>query len=173
MNHYKYMDILSSFLKANLDKFLIGILITSVILLIALVFVASKLGMVMKKVGSLTSGMEGKNLEEIMTAYCSQAKQLKKAVEEFQNRIEKVERENAVSIKKVYSKRYRAFDDMGSDLSFSVAFLNDSNDGVLITSIYGRDENRVYLKPVENGVSAYPLSPEESEVIKKTAAVKF
>lgn len=172
MNYSKYMDIISSFLTVNLDKFLIAILIISVIMLIALTFVISKLGGVMKKIRNLTAGMEGKNIEEIMMAYGNQARRLNEDMEEFRQRIEKMERENAISIKKVYSKRYRAFDDIGSDLSFSVAFLNDSNDGMLITSIYGRDENRVYLKPIQNGVSAYPLSPEESEVIKKTTAIK-
>jgi hypothetical protein len=56
---------------------------------------------------------------------------------------------------------------MGSDLSFSVLLVNAKNTGVLLTSIYGRDENRVYLKPIVNGNSDYVLSPEEREILNK------
>jgi hypothetical protein len=64
-------------------------------------------------------------------------------------------------------KRYNAFPDIGSDLSFSVIFLNDHNTGVLITSIYARDENRIYLKPIVNGSCDYSLSPEEKEIVSR------
>ncbi|MCL6441982.1 MAG: DUF4446 family protein [Alicyclobacillus sp.] len=61
--------------------------------------------------------------------------------------------------------RYNAFADQGSDLSFSVALLDDNSDGVVISSIYGRDESRVYGKPIQRGSSAYTLTDEEIEVL--------
>ncbi|MCL6631770.1 MAG: DUF4446 family protein [Alicyclobacillus herbarius] len=61
--------------------------------------------------------------------------------------------------------RFNAFSDVGSDLSFSLALLDDDQNGVVLSSIYGRDESRVYAKPVQHGQSTYPLTEEEQMVI--------
>ncbi|MCL6592445.1 MAG: DUF4446 family protein [Alicyclobacillus sp.] len=61
--------------------------------------------------------------------------------------------------------RYNAFAETGSDLSFSLALLDDHQDGVVVSSIYGRDESRTYAKPVYGGSSPYPLTEEELAVM--------
>lgn len=61
--------------------------------------------------------------------------------------------------------RYDAFEDMGGHLSWSVALLDDSGHGVVLTSIHGRSEARTYAKSVQEWSSAQQLSPEESEAI--------
>ena len=63
--------------------------------------------------------------------------------------------------------RYNPFSDTGSDQSFSIALLDSDNNGMVITSLYSRDGNRVYAKPVKNNVSEYSLSNEEKEAIIK------
>lgn len=63
--------------------------------------------------------------------------------------------------------RYDAFEDMGGKLSFSAAFLDGRGDGVVISCINGRQEARTYAKPVEAAKSAYNLSPEEEEAIRR------
>lgn len=63
--------------------------------------------------------------------------------------------------------RYKAFDNMGADLSFSLAILDAHDCGVVITSLYGRDESRVYAKPVMHGDSTYVLTSEEREAIRQ------
>jgi hypothetical protein len=65
--------------------------------------------------------------------------------------------------------RYNAFDNMGADLSFSVAVLDEDNNGFVLTSLYGREDSRVYAKPVLHGDSAYALTDEEKAAIRQTA----
>ena len=62
-------------------------------------------------------------------------------------------------------KRYKAFEDIGSDLSYSIAMLDGNNNGVIITSIYSRNESITYAKPIDNGISRYDLSEEENSVL--------
>ena len=57
--------------------------------------------------------------------------------------------------------RYKAFEDVGSDLSFSVAILDSYNDGIILTGIYSRHDSVTYAKPVDKGISRYELSEEE------------
>lgn len=66
--------------------------------------------------------------------------------------------------------RYNAFSDSGSDLSFSVALIDDDANGVVISSIYGRDESRSYAKPIERGQSRYTLAEEEQYVLDSALA---
>lgn len=61
--------------------------------------------------------------------------------------------------------RFNAFSDSGSDLSFSVAFINEVQDGVVVTGIHGREQTFLYAKPIDKGQSAYMLSPEEKTAI--------
>jgi hypothetical protein len=63
--------------------------------------------------------------------------------------------------------RYNAFNDTGSDLSYSIAFMDNLDNGIAITGIYGRNEFIGYAKPVENGNSSYPLSVEEQMAISR------
>lgn len=61
--------------------------------------------------------------------------------------------------------RYDAFDEMGGRLSWSLALLDDGGDGVVLTSIRGRNEARTYAKSVAAWSSDQELSPEESEAV--------
>ncbi|MDP9022079.1 MAG: DUF4446 family protein [Actinomycetota bacterium] len=69
------------------------------------------------------------------------------------------------AVSRVGVVRYDAFDDMGGALSFSAALLDESGDGVVLSSINGRTEARTYAKPVIGGTSSYNLSPEEEAAI--------
>ncbi len=62
--------------------------------------------------------------------------------------------------------RFDAFEDMGGRLSFSAALLDARGDGVVITSINGRQDTRCYAKQVEHGTSMHNLSDEEEQAIR-------
>ncbi|MDN5744748.1 MAG: DUF4446 family protein [Nocardioidaceae bacterium] len=61
--------------------------------------------------------------------------------------------------------RYDAFDEMGGRLSWSLALLDDAGDGVVLTSIRGRNEARTYAKSVAGWSSGQELAPEEAEAV--------
>lgn len=62
--------------------------------------------------------------------------------------------------------RFKAFQNTGSDQSFALALLDAVGDGVVLSSLFGREESRVYCKPIERGQSIYPLTDEEKEAIR-------
>jgi len=69
------------------------------------------------------------------------------------------------ALRRVAVVRYDAFGDMGGALSFTAALLDDAGDGLLLTSIHGRNEARTYAKGVVRGSSELSLSPEEQQAI--------
>jgi hypothetical protein len=72
----------------------------------------------------------------------------------------------AGSVQRVWLVRYDAFEDMGGHLSFSAALLDANGNGLVITSINGRQDTRCYAKPVESWSSGHNLSEEEEEAIR-------
>jgi hypothetical protein len=74
------------------------------------------------------------------------------------------------SVQHVSLLRFDAFEDVGGRLSFSCALLDERGTGVVLTSINGRQETRVYAKPVTEGASTYNLSTEEAEAIRQAMA---
>lgn len=66
--------------------------------------------------------------------------------------------------------RYDAFEDMGGQLSFSAALLDEHGDGLVITSINGRTETRTYAKSVQKLQSRHNLSGEEQAAIDNAAS---
>jgi uncharacterized protein YlxW (UPF0749 family) len=61
--------------------------------------------------------------------------------------------------------RYDAFTDTGGQLSWSMALLDDTGSGVVLTSIQGRNESRTYAKSIVGWTSETQLSPEEEDAI--------
>ena len=61
--------------------------------------------------------------------------------------------------------RYDAYADIGGAQSFSAALLDEHGDGVVITSITGRNDGRTYLKSVVEGQGSQPLSDEEQAAV--------
>ncbi|NLU10415.1 MAG: DUF4446 family protein [Tepidanaerobacter acetatoxydans] len=168
-----YLDIVNVFITNNMENLLLGVIILSIITLIVFINVNIKLSKIVKKYKDLTRGMDGSNIEDILLHQTDYLKDLDNEVSDIKQAIAQLTQDNRQMIKKVYWKRYNAFPEMGSDLSFSLALLNEGNSGVVITSIYGRDENRVYLKPIVEGKSNYTLSPEEREIILEAIQTKI
>jgi len=143
---------------------LIGALIIVVLLLFVLLF---RLNRLTKAHKSLMSGMQGKNLEELMEAYLGKVRSAELKVGELNALCAKLEIYAQKSLQNVSVIRFNAFENMGSDLSFAAAFLDLNGDGLVISSINSREESRVYAKPISGGNSSYHLSKEEGEALKK------
>lgn len=81
-------------------------------------------------------------------------------------------RELAKSLRFQGLVRYDAYGDMGGSQSWSIALLDDSANGTVISCLHARDHARVYLKEVVGGRSAQRLSPEEERAITLATGVE-
>ena len=105
------------------------------------------------------------NMEETIMEYIQQLNLMKNSIYSLEAKNEEINCRLKKSIQQVAFSRYNAFGDMGSDLSFSLALLDDNSDGFVMSNIYARDESNVYAKPIINGTSTYELSLEEKNVV--------
>jgi len=63
--------------------------------------------------------------------------------------------------------RYDAYEDTGGHQSASLALLDSTRTGLVVTAIQGRDYARIYMKELERGRASVPLSPEEQEAVER------
>lgn len=110
---------------------------------------------------------EPKNLEDALL----QLKILKKDFKKISEDIKSLKQGGLFSIQKVGVIRFNPFKEIGGNQSFSVALLDGHNDGIVITSLYSRDGNRVFAKPIKKGKSKYLLSKEEKKAIEKSQEI--
>lgn len=66
--------------------------------------------------------------------------------------------------------RYNTFEDVGGDLSYAIALMDEDKNGVVLNSLYYREGCYTYGKPLINGESKYQLSEEEQQAIDKAIA---
>jgi hypothetical protein len=85
--------------------------------------------------------------------------------EEVSSEIAALHADAATALRHVAVVRYDAFGDMGGHLSWSLALLDDSGDGLVLTSIHGRSDSRTYAKNIGGWESSQQLSPEEVDAI--------
>lgn len=111
------------------------------------------------------------NIQEVIENYMNKIIEVEKENRELKNYCYKLDNTIAQSIQKIGLIRYSAFKDTGSDLSFTLALLNEKNTGVVLNGIYSREMSNIYAKPVEAGDSTYTLSDEERQAIKKAMEV--
>jgi len=111
---------------------------------------------------------EPENLEEVL----SQFKELKEDFKEISQELKNLKKENKFFIQKISMIRFNPFKGVGSDQSFSLALLDANNSGIVITSLYTREENRIYGKPIKAGQSEYQLSEEEKKAIDQAKGLR-
>jgi hypothetical protein len=86
-------------------------------------------------------------------------------VEGLRREVAALQVEAAEALRHLATVRYDAFGDVGGHLSWSLAVLDDSGNGVVLTSIHGRSEARTYAKSITGWKCEQPLSPEEEDAI--------
>lgn len=158
------METILNFLKTEIFLYcmaggLIILLILYIINCIRLRKIRKEYKIFMKKLGN------GNNIEEMLKSYIYKVEDIDAKNQEIQAYCNKLDNDMIKCIQKIGIVRYSAFKDIGSDLSFTLALLDEKNDGVILNGIYSRELSNIYAKPIQNGTSTYTLSEEEKQAI--------
>jgi hypothetical protein len=147
---------------------------SNVILFIILVFLmlwVSALSFVLlsylRNKKKVIKGIKNKGLENILETLSKKTDKTEQDISQLYKISDQLGKTVNQSITKIGVVRYNPFDNTGGDQSFSIAMLNLQNSGLVISSLHGREGNRMYSKPIEKGKSPYRLSKEEQGAIKK------
>ena len=106
-----------------------------------------------------------KDLVEFAVSLQGRIDDLHRAVDEIQGGLGRVDRRVDGAVTNTAIVRYDAYEDTGGHQSASIALLDATRTGVVVTAIQGRDYARIYMKELERGKPSVALSPEEQEAV--------
>ena len=110
------------------------------------------------------SGTAG--LDEILDGQSKRLEQLGSRVDALNALEQELEASTRLALQKVGVVRFNPFQDSGGDQSFAIAVLDQGGTGVVLSSLHGRAETRIFAKQVTNGHSKHSLSDEEQQAIR-------
>jgi uncharacterized protein YlxW (UPF0749 family) len=150
-----------------LSDSVLSILVLASLALSLLALVVAAPRTVRDRAGPRSAFPADRRLAHLVEAQARAIKRLEDAVRRLAQEERKLEGLSETAVRHVGVVRYDAFEDMGGRLSFSAALLDGHGDGVVITSINGRQDTRCYAKQVRNGTSTHNLSDEERQAIRE------
>lgn len=125
---------------------------------------SSRLNALQKKYDFFTQGKEA-NIDEVLTKTLNELHTTRVELAELQDKHARLKEQVQNCLQNVKMVRYDAFDAMGGKMSYSLLLTDANNKGIILTSIYGRDESRNFAKDIDNGKSSYVLADEEKQLL--------
>lgn len=152
-------------------SYMVGILgVLVIIMYLLLIHLFYNLNYMKKRYKKMMTGVDGANLERMMIGCIDSTKAVADENAKLWEENKEIKELLSNALTKVAVVRFRAFEDMGSDLSYAVAMLDSHNNGVVMSSIFARNDSRSYVKPIVDGTSTYSMTAEEEDALKQAMA---
>lgn len=123
-----------------------------------------------KKLKVALLGKEGQSIEAVLEERFNDLKRLQFSHSDLENRIVELEKIGKKSFQKSALVRYSAFDHNGVQQSFSLALLDNTNSGFVLSALFGQEKSRLYFKQVKGGKSGQGITQEEQQAINEAIA---
>ena len=104
-------------------------------------------------------------LDEILDGQAKRIEHLSSRVDALNALERELEVSSRLALQRVGIVRFNPFQDTGGDQSFAIALLDQGGSGLVVSSLHGRTETRIFAKQVTNGRSRHSLSDEEQQAI--------
>lgn len=143
----------------------IGMLVLILILFILLIVQMVKTNKLTKKYNKFMLGKEAGSLEDEIVNLFQDINYLKEITDTNRKEIKNLYKKMRFTYQKLGIVKYDAFKQMGGMLSFSLALLNEDNDGFIINSVHSSDGCYSYTKVIEDGKCKLALGEEEQQAL--------
>ena len=145
----------------DLGYLLIGMTVTILLLLIFLILLIVQI----RKTSKFLTGKDGTSLEQDIAGLYEDNKFLKANTEKNKKDIRTLYKNMESAYQKMGLVKYDAFNQMGGQLSFSLALLDENNNGFIINSVHSSEGCYSYTKEIKLGQCAIDLGAEEAEAL--------
>jgi hypothetical protein len=123
-----------------------------------------------RRLRRLIGDAEGAGLDELLDRQFRRLDTVAERVEALNRLHHELQGLSQRSIQKVGVVRFNPFADTGGDQSFAIALLDADGNGVVLSSLHGRADTRIFAKQVHAGRSKHALSDEEQDAIRRALA---
>jgi hypothetical protein len=160
------MDELDRLLTDNLALVVGALLLILLVMLILLVAQSIRLGRAVRDYRSLVGDGRAGSIGEVLEQHIGRVDAVSQQLREMGRVHATLEHRTLTSLQHIGLVRFNPFEDTGSDQSFAIALLDGERDGIVISSLHGRANTRVFAKPVQAGTSPHAFSTEEEQAIR-------
>jgi hypothetical protein len=146
------------------------IAIAAAAIAVAAIVIALALHMRLRRLRSAQAALLGsgsRDLVDFAVSLQGRIDGLHRAVDELGATFGRLERRLDSTVSRVAVVRYDAYENTGGHQSASVALLDSSRSGLVLSAIQGRDYARIYIKELDDGRAAVSLSPEEQQAVER------
>ena len=146
------------------------IAIAAAAIAVVAIAIALALHMRLRRVRSAQAALLGsgsRDLVDFAVSLQGRIDGLHRAVDELGATFGRLERSLDSTVSRVAVVRYDAYENTGGHQSASVALLDSSRSGLVLSAIQGRDYARIYIKELDDGRAAVSLSPEEQQAVER------
>lgn len=131
-----------------------------ILIVISLIIIIIKLD---KRISKLLEGKNAKTLEDTLLHVINEIKRMNQLEVENDKIIKDINKRLKTSITGVGVVRFNPFTNSGGNQSFAITLLNEHGDGVIISTLYGRERTSIFAKPIKKYKSEFELTKEEAE----------
>ena len=152
----------------DLGYLVIGGAVLAVLLLVVLILLIAqsiRLKKLRRRLDAFLLGKDGKSLEQDIIGLIEDNKFFNITLDKHTQDIKQIFKRLETVYQKMGLVRYDAFQHMGGQLSFSLAMLDENDNGFIINSIHSTDGCYTYTKEIRNGDDSVSLSAEETEAL--------
>ena len=160
-------NILQSIGLGNLDiAYLFLILLVFIVMLFVIIILQmKKLNRLQKRLSKFMTGKDAKSLEKDIVGLYEDNKFLKINVDKNKKDIRTLYKNMEHAFQKIGLIKYDAFQQMGGKLSFSLALLDENNNGFILNSVHSTEGCYTYTKEIKSGECAISLGEEEQQAL--------
>ncbi len=149
----------------DLTYLFIGMLALIIILLIIMITQMVRLSKLTKKYKKFMGGKNAKSLEKDIVGLYEDNKFIKTSMEKNKKDIQTLYRKFEGAFQKVGIVKYDAFNQMGGQLSFSLALLDENDNGFILNSVHSTEGCYSYTKEIKGGLCEISLGDEEKQAL--------
>ena len=151
--------------RVDIGYIILGIVILCLIMIIVTIVQITKTSKLKKKYEKFMQGKDAKSLEKDIVDLYEDNKFLKTTVDKNRHDIKKLYKNMETTFQKIGIVKYDAFQQMGGKLSFSLALLNENNDGFILNSVHSSEGCYSYTKEIKAGECSISLGAEEQKAL--------
>jgi hypothetical protein len=142
-------------------------LILSILALLGAIYCVWQIFSLNKMRKAFFAGERALDLENVIYGLKQELQSSQEHQKFLESTLTELRQQSTFAVQRVGLVRFNPFNDGGGNFSFSLALLDSHNTGIIITSMYGREQNRIYTKKIEDGKSDSPLNEEEKQAVEK------
>ena len=149
----------------------IALLALILILFIIVIVLMVRISKLNKRLSRFMSGKDAQSLEKEIIDLQEDNKFLKKMVDNNKKDIRHLYKQLAKAFQKIGLVKYDAYQQMGGLLSFSLALLDEDNNGLVLNSVHSTEGCYTYTKEIRHGECSIELSNEEKVALDQAMGI--